>query len=396
MTEDYGKNWKLITEGINNTHFARVIRADHKRPGLLYAGTEYGMYISYDYGAHWKPFQLNLPVVPITDLIIKNNDLVIATQGRAFWVLDDLGVVQANREECLGKRLHIFPINEAYRMSGYVDSNIKNGGMNPPNGVVINYYLKDVTDSSMVSVSIYDRLHKVVKTFMKDAKEKQNQMTFVNGMNRLVWDMQYEPGEKIEGMILWNGFAGGPKAAPGKYSARFRYGADSADIDFVIRGNPNYKQSDEASQEQVDFLIKVRDKFNDIQKAIKNIRSLRNQINELTGKVDTVLSKELKPLADSINKQMTVIEEALYQTKAKAGEDILNFPMRLNDRMSALYNVAASGNNPPTQQVKDAFTELSTETDVQLEKLKKIVKDDLRSFNQLILDKKVQVIKVKD
>jgi photosystem II stability/assembly factor-like uncharacterized protein len=396
MTENYGKTWKLITNGIDKMHFTRVVRADHKRPGLLYAGTEYGMYISYNYGAEWKKFQLNLPVVPITDLTLKNNDLVVATQGRSFWVLDDLTMVQNYKDEYLKKNLFVFPVNDAYRMNGYVDSNIHNGGMNPPNGVVINFYLKDVNDSSKVSVTIFDQQRKAIKIFAKDAKDKKDQLTFLNGMNRQVWDMEYEPGEKIEGMVLWNGNAGGPKAAPGRYSARVRYGNDSVDVGFVVRGDPNYKVTDEEYQQQVDFLLKVRDKFNDIQKGVKNIRSIRNQINDLMGKVDTIAAKDLKPAADSINKRMTTIEEALYQTKAKAGEDILNFPMRLNDRMAALYHVAASGNNPPTQQVKDAFSELSTETDVQLDKLKKIMSEDLKGFNQMIIDKKIQVIKVKE
>jgi len=396
MTGDYGKTWKLITNGIDKMHFTRVVRADHKRPGLLYAGTEYGMYISYDYGADWKKFQLNLPVVPITDLTIKNNDLVVATQGRAFWILDDLGVVQGNKEECLSSNLYVLPVNDAYRMNGYVDSNIRNGGMNPPNGAVINYFLKDATDSSKVSVTIYDEQHKPVKTFSRDAKEKQNQMAFGSGMNQLVWDMQYEPGDKIEGMVLWNGNAGGPKAAPGKYSARIRYGNDSVDAPFVIKADPNYKMTDMAYQEQVTFLLQVRDKFNDIQKAVKNIRVIRTQINDLLARVDTNNKKELKPLADSINKKLTTIEESLYQTKAKAGEDILNFPMRLNDRMAALYNVAASGNNPPTQQVKDAFNELSAETDIQLARLEKTETEEVRAFNKMIIDKRISVIGVKD
>jgi photosystem II stability/assembly factor-like uncharacterized protein len=192
MTEDYGKTWKLITNGIEKTHFARVVRADHKRPGLLYAGTEYGMYLSYNYGASWKHFQLNLPVVPVTDLTIKNNDLVVATQGRAFWVLDDLGTAQGNKEDCLGKTLCVLPVNDAWRMSGYVDSNIRNGGMNPPNGVVINYFLKGINDSSAVTVTVYDREHKVVKSFSKATKEKHDQLSFKEGMNQLVWDMRRE------------------------------------------------------------------------------------------------------------------------------------------------------------------------------------------------------------
>jgi crotonobetainyl-CoA:carnitine CoA-transferase CaiB-like acyl-CoA transferase len=215
-------------------------------------------------------------------------------------------------------------------------------------------------------------------------------------MNRFVWDMQYEPAEKIEGMVLWNGVPGGPKAAPGRYTAVVKCGRDSMAVPVMIKGDPNYKVSDEQYQEQVAFLLSVRDKFNDIQKAVKNIRSLRSQISEFTGKADTADVKSIRQLGDSISKQLTVIEEALYQTKAKAGQDILNYPMRLNDRMAALYNVAASGNNAPTRQVKDAFGELCTEVDGQLGKLKKIQEIELKALNKLILDKRVEVIGVKN
>jgi hypothetical protein len=207
--------------------------------------------------------------------------------------------------------------------------------------------------------------------------------------------MGYAPGEKIEGMVLWHGNAGGPKAAPGKYSATFIYGKDSVTAPFAIKSDPNYKMDEEGYREQVGFLLGVRDKFNDIQHAVKNIRSLRSQLNDLTGKMDTVNTKEMKPFADSINKKLTVIEEALYQTKAKAGQDILNYPMRLNDRMAALYNVASSGNNAPTRQVKDAFAALCGETDTQLDKLKKVTADEVKDFNKMVLDRRVQVIMVK-
>ncbi len=354
------------------------------------------MYISYNAGASWKKFQLNLPVVPITDMAIKNNDLIVATQGRAFWILDDLGIVQSDKSAILGSRLHVLPVNEAYRMSGGVDSNIRNGGMNPPNGVVFNYYLKDITDSSVITLSILDQQGKKVKTFSRNGKEKDGKLEVSNGMNRLVWDMQNEPGERIDGMILWSGGAGGPKSAPGSYKARFRYGSDSVEVPFVIKSDPNYKIPDEEYREQVNFLLQVRDKYNEVQRSIKNIRSMRAQINDLVGKMDTIVAKEFKPMSDSINKRLTAVEEAMYQTKVKAGQDILNYPMRLNDRLGGLYNVAASGNNAPTQQVKDAFKELSNECDVQLNKLKAITDTDVKSFNNLIIDKRIPVIGVRN
>lgn len=402
-TEDYGKTWKRITNGIDNMHFTRALRADKKRPGLLYAGTEYGMYISYDDGANWKKFQLNLPIVPITDLTIKENDLIVATQGRSFWVLDDLSVIQQKDAELLNKNLHVFAVNDAYRTEGGGGRRMRgqagtqpNMGENPASGVVFNYYLKGADDSSKVSITVFDKQGKPIKTFSKNAKAITDKIDFNSGMNQFVWDMNYPPAETVEGLILWNGRISTAKAAPGKYSARFRYGKDSVDVPFVIKADPNYKMTEADYDAQVDFLLQVRDKFSEVQVAIKNIRSLRSQINEFTAKLEPgESSKEIKKMADSINKQMTAVEEALYQTKSKSGQDVLNFPIRLNDKLAGLYGVASSGQNPPSKQAREVFADLGAQSDVQLTKLKKIMDTDLKAFNKMINDKQLPVIGVK-
>lgn len=402
-TEDYGKTWKRITNGIDNMHFTRALRADKKRPGLLYAGTEYGMYISYDDGANWKKFQLNLPIVPITDLTIKENDLIVATQGRSFWVLDDLSVIQQKDAELLNKNLHVFAVNDAYRTEGGGGRRMRgqagsqpNMGENPASGVVFNYYLKGADDSSKVSITVFDKQGKPIKTFSKNAKAVTDKIDFNSGMNQFVWDMNYPPAETVEGLILWNGRISTAKAAPGKYSARFRYGKDSVDVPFVIKADPNYKMTEADYDAQVDFLLQVRDKFSEVQVAIKNIRSLRSQINEFTAKLEPgESSKEIKKMADSINKQMTAVEEALYQTKSKSGQDVLNFPIRLNDKLAGLYGVASSGQNPPSKQAREVFADLGAQSDVQLTKLKKIMDTDLKAFNKMINDKQLPVIGVK-
>jgi photosystem II stability/assembly factor-like uncharacterized protein len=394
-TADYGKTWVKITNGIAPNHFARCLRADKKVKGLLYAGTEYGMYISYDDGANWKPFQLNLPLVPITDLTIKENDLVVATQGRAFWVLDDLSVVQQKATDIVNKNLHVFAINDAYRFDGTQNVNAKNAGMNPPNGTVINYWLKNVVDSPKVSIEILDKNKKQIKLFATNAKEKENKIDVTKGMNQFVWDMLYAPAEKIEGQILWHGTVPGPKAAPGTYFYKIKADTDSAEGSFVIKANPVYKLSQQDYEDQFSFLITIRDKFNDIQKAQKNILDVRKQINEFTGKQGKDLPKEIKQQADTINKQMTVIEEALHQTKAKSGQDVLNFPIRLDDKISGLYDFASSGNAAPAKQVKDTYAELSAQVDVQLNALKKLLEDDVAKLNALIREKALPVIGLK-
>ncbi len=357
------------------------------------------MYISYDYGSNWKKFQLNLPIVPITDLTIKENDLIVATQGRAFWVIDDLSVLQQREKNIFDKKLFVFGVNDSYRMEGSGGRRRHNmpmnAGINPPNGVVFNYWLNDVNDSSKVSISVFDKNGALIKTFTKDAKEENNRLEFNKGMNQFVWDMFYPPAEKIDGLILWNGNVEGPKAAPGRYKARFRYSNDSTDVSFVIKGDPNYAMTDADYDAQVGMLLQIRDKFSEIQKAIKDIRVIRSQINDFTSRMDTAKDKDVKKIADSISKHITTIEEALYQTKSKSGQDVLNFPIRLNDKIAGLYDVAASGYHVPSKPVKEAFADLSSLADAQLNQLKKIMTEDLATLNKRINEKQLPVIGLK-
>ena len=382
-TEDYGKTWKLIVNGIDKMHFTRCLRADQKRPGLLYAGTEFGMYISYDDGASWKPFQLNLPVVPITDLTIKNNDLVVATQGRAFWVIDDLTTIQQLNKDVASKNLMVFPVNDAYRMQGGgfggFGGTTRNAGNNPPNGTVINYWVKEWNDSAKSSLTIYNSSRDTIKTFTSDSKDNTRKLDVSPGMNQFVWDMLYSEGERIEGMILWNGVPGGIKAAPGEYYAKLKTGKDSMEVPFKILADPNYKISQADYQEQFNFLVKARDKFNEVQKAIKEIRTLRGQINDFTGRAGVDLPKDIKQFADSINKQMTTIEETLYQTKSKSGQDVLNFPIRINDKLSGVFDAANSGMQAPSKQVKEVYNELSVQADAEIANLKGLKKWTFRT-----------------
>ena len=396
-TEDYGKTWKLITNGINKMHFTRAMRADHKRAGLLYAGTEFGMYISFDDGANWKPFQLDMPVVPITDMTIKENDLIIATQGRSFYVLDDLSVLQQVKAEVAAKNLHVFDVNPAWRVQASPFSRFfgapRNVGANPPAGVVINFHAANVTDSTKASVTIMDKNKKLIKTFATDAKE--NKLEISKGLNQFNWDLNYPPAESTEGMILWTGTPGAITAAPGTYYAKVKVGTDSAEVPFTIVADPNYKISQADYEEQFNFLMTIQNKFNEIQKGIKDIRALRTQINEFIARQGKDCPKEVKDMATAITKELTAIEETLYQTKSKSGQDPLNFPIRINDKMSGLFDVVNSGVAAPSKQSKEFYAELSAQADAQLNKLKKIVSEDVPKFNQLIREKSLNVIGVK-
>lgn len=395
-TEDYGATWKLITNGINKMHFTRAVRADHKRSGLLFAGTEFGMYISFDGGANWKSFQLNMPVVPVTDLTIKENDLIITTQGRGIYVLDDVSVLQQLKPGIADKNLFVFQPKPGYRMQvnrfARFFSAPKNAGANPPGGMVIPFYVKGITDSTKATISVLDKNKKLIRSFTTDGKDK---IEITNGLNQFGWDLQYPPAESAEGMILWNGTPGAITAPPGMYYVKFMIGADSSEIPFELKSDPTYTATQSDYEEQFELLNAIQNKFNEVQKSIKDIRTLRTQINDFIARQGKDCPKEVKEMATAINKELTSIEESLYQTKSKSGQDPLNFPIRINDKLSGLFDVVNSGMNAPSKQSKEVFADLSNQADVQINKLKKIISEELPKFNQLIREKGLPVIGLK-
>lgn len=396
-TEDYGKTWKKIDNGINQLHFTRALRADKKRAGLLYAGTEYGMYISYNDGETWSSFQLNLPVVPITDLAIKNNDLIVGTQGRSIYILDDVSVLQQKNDDLANKNLHVFSPAPAYRMIGvssFGRSN-PNAGTNPANGISIPMFIKDVNDSSKYSISIYTNKNELIKTFTKDSKTDKLELN--KGMNNFVWDMNYPAAEKIpEGYIVWNGNLPAPKAAPGNYTAKVKVDKDSSTINFTILAEPQYPISQAEYEQQLATQIMIRDKFSEVIKQLTKIKDLRNNLNAYKELLGNDGPKDVKQLADSIIKKITTIEEALHQTKAKSGQDVLNFPIRLDDKLSGLYDQANAGRGAPNKQVLEVFQVLGSQVDAQVAAFKNVLANELESLNRIIHDKRLPVIGVKE
>ncbi|MES2647551.1 MAG: glycosyl hydrolase [Bacteroidota bacterium] len=397
-TEDYGKSWKRIDNGINRMHFTRTLRADHKKPGLLYAGTEYGMYISYNDGDTWNPFQLNLPMVPITDLTIKNNDLIVGTQGRSIYILDDLSVVQQQSNAVTAKTIHVFSPDTAIRMEsggGFAaPRSNSNAGENPPPGISIPFWLKNAPDTMKVFASVYDKSGKLVRADSTNAKDTK--FTIKPGLNRFIWDFKYPEGEKPQdGLIIWNREKMAPMAVPGTYIARIKAGKDSAETVFSIKADPNYKVSQAEYEDQFSLLLKGRDKFSETMKALKNINDLRKQMTDFEDRIGKDFPKEIKTEMDSIRKKLTSVEEALHQTKAKSGQDVLNYPIKLDDKLSGIYGIAAAGYGAPAKQVKEAYETVATDIDAQLKKLQAVLKDDLPALNKMIREKNLPLIAVK-
>lgn len=393
-TTDFGKSWEKIVNGINEKHFSRVVRADAKRKGLLFAGTEEGIYISFNDGKNWQTFQQNLPIVPITDITIKNEDLIIATQGRSFWMIDDISPLRMLNAEVMKKNFHLYEPRETFRIGGRGGGDVITSGKNLSGGVILNYYFKDMPDSNGVELKIVDGNGELIRSYKPKAKELGDRLPIRKGMQRFIWNMRYPDAEKFDGIILWNGGGlTGPLAIPGKYSAVLVYGKDSISVPFTIVKDPRSSSTQEDLQAQFDFVLSTRDKLTETHKAIKQIRNIRQQIKGVNERIkDLKNADEVKKFGEEINKKITSVEEVLYQTKSKSGQDVLNFPIQLNDKLSGVNESVSSGEFRPTEQSYAVKKDLESRIDAELKKLKGVVDNDIPRFNKLVEEVKVPAV----
>jgi Mg2+ and Co2+ transporter CorA len=270
----------------------------------------------------------------------------------------------------------------------------KNVGKNPPKGAVIPFYLKSAPDSLKGSVTVMDKNRNVIKTFSTDSKD--NKLEVKEGLNMFAWDLNYPEGEKVpETVILWNRARMVTMAPPGEYIAKFKMGNDSAETKFTVLADPNYKVTQEEYEAQFNFLRKAQGKFDEVIKAQKDMGELRKQMTDLTSRWGKDCPKEIKDMTESIGKKITGIEEALHQTKAKSGQDVLNFPIKLDDKLSSVYRVAATGQGAPTKQVLEAYEVVASQIDAELAKLKDIMNNEVPKLNGLIREKSLPVIGLK-
>jgi hypothetical protein len=406
-TKDYGKTWIKITDGIPKDHFTRVIRADRTVQGILYAGTEQGMYISFDDGANWQSFQLNLPVVPITDLVIKDNHLLAATQGRSIWSVDDLSALQqlVTRSPDSASPF-LFKPAPAFRMRGGSSKGSKLAGENHPNGTLIHFVLPaKPSEKDTVTLAVLENDGDTIRVFStvfnKSGASPMKPMfaplsDLKAGANLFVWNMRYPDAEKFDGMILWSYDLEGTKAVPGKYKVRLTASGKTVEESFEIVRDPRTGVSDDQFMAQFSFVQSVGAKLTEAHRAIREIRSARTKLQSLKGEVaDVDRYKEIVSLISAIDSSMTKVEEALYQTKNRSSQDPLNYPVRLNDKLANLMGLNVGGDFPPTSQSLEVRDYLFKLTDEQLNIWKTLKLQDIPRLNQLIRTSGVDFINIK-
>ncbi|MCB8945346.1 MAG: glycosyl hydrolase [Ardenticatenaceae bacterium] len=415
-TNDYGATWQLITNGIPDADFTRVVREDPGRRGLLYAGTETAVYVSFDDGANWQSLQANLPVCPVYDLLVKENDLVAATHGRSFWILDDVTQLHQMSEAMAGETAVLLRPRDTYRLPNalftrafdssvpdnkqymimlgvtatyYVRQNdfgereytMLDAGQDPPQGVAIHYYFKENPESE-VTLTLLDGDGHEIRSFSSTKPEGDDKVQVVRaaaGMNRFVWDTQYPDATKIKGDTTVG--VTGPMAAPGRYQVRLAVGDWAQTADFHILTDPRIKATQADLEAKFKLMLQIRNKQSATHEAINQLRDVREQVD---GWLKRVRDEAVRAKGEGLKEALTAVEENLVQTKAKTRSDFLNYPSMLVNKLADMPSVMASSDSAPTKQTYEVFAHLSAQIDEQVDNLQEILATDVPAFNALV------------
>ncbi len=435
-TSDYGATWTKITGGIAENDFTRVIREDPARRGLLYAGTETGIHVSFDDGAHWQSLRLNLPVVPIHDLVVKDSDLVVATHGRSFWILDDITPLRQASNDVHQLPVFLFKprptiqfmVNYGYsraassgnffrdsdntqivarrfeRPGGIFLERPLNAGQNPPSGVIVYYNLAEKPEGE-VKLAFLDAAGNEIRSYTSKAErkkaadptdeeeEEEKQEPNVpneSGSNRFVWNMRYPDPHKVDGYVASEGAMSGPVVAPGIYQVRLTVGDSSLVETFEVRPDPRVSATQADLEAQLALHLKIRDKLSETHDAINTLRNVRRQVDDwLKWTQEQPVHEQLADLGKSIKEQLKAVEDELIQSKAKTRQDTLNHPAKLNGKLAGLAGVVASAQAAPTRQSYEVLDDLSRRIDAQLQRLQAVIDGDVAAFNAVLREREV-------
>jgi len=394
-TDDYGQTWTKIVSGVAPNHYARAIREDTVREKMLYLGTEHGIYVSFDDGARWQSLNQNLPDTPVHDIKVEARDLVIATHGRGFYVMDNVSPLRQwplmNDQDTAP--LHLFKPNDALR------------GLDQ--SLAIDYSLK--APAQKITIEFLDAQGNAVRTFTGAAADAKpaaapSPADFFRprdpvpplsaGMHRLNWDLRYKSATDIPGLIMWAASTRGPIAPPGSYQVRVTADGNTATQPFSIRRETHVLAdvTDADLQKEFDLAMQISKKASQANEAVLLVRGIRPQIDDRRNKLDSRTGPTAKAL-DKLENQLTTVETTLYQVKNQSSEDPLNYPIKLNNKVSAVQGVVETGDSAPTSQSVEVFNMLAGQVDLQLTALDTAVNVDLPQVNQMLQRQKVEPIK---
>jgi photosystem II stability/assembly factor-like uncharacterized protein len=407
-TTDAGKTWTAITTGIPEGANVHAVREDPTRRGLLYAGTELGMFVSFDDGAHWQPLQLNLPVSPIHDLVVKDDDLVVATHGRSFWILDDITPLRQVNAQSAQMDAILYQPQTALRL--HYPSEIDKRqpvGENPPAGAIINYFLKTAAEDE-VTLDILDAQGKLVRHLSSKEKKENDQppewpdqveaprtIPAVEGMNRFAWDLHYDDPIQTPGAFYAGEVPRGPLALPGNYQVKLTVAGKSQTAPLHLAIDPRIKDAEAALPKQFELSSEVASRIGELHQAANEIRDVKTQIQSLHKRFGE--EERLKPAltaADELAKKMSAVEEQLIQVNMKGSEGNLAFPNMLNEAFYTFGRTIDYADYGPTRPQYDVFKMLSDRLDEQLKKWGQIKADEVPRIAALIKQMELPAISV--
>ncbi len=408
-TDDYGASWSLITggtDGIPADHFVRVVREDPDRKGLLYAGTEFGLFLSFDDGKTWKSFQQNLPITPITDMVLTGQDLVVATQGRSFWILDDVTPLHSMTPEIAEAAAHLFAPRTTYRFGGGGGFGDRGSGTNPPSGVILYYLLGEEIEGEL-RLEILHADGAVLRTLSSEKEEPQapspwrrffpemagsRKLAAEKGLNRYVWNLRRHDAELVDDAVLW-GMARGPIVPPGSYQGRLSHGDWSQTVDIQLVKDPRVEVGQADLIAQYELATEIWEALSESHQALGRIRDMRSQVEELTQRLDKAgYGDGIAELAETIGDQLTAIEEKIYQTRNESSQDILNYPPRLDNKILDVMSSVQSADARPTDGAIELFRDLRSELDGYLAELDGVVSEEIAQLNRLVREKSAPAV----
>jgi len=425
-TSDYGASWTRINAGIPEGAFVRAVREDPKRKGLLYAATERGVYVSFDDGAHWRSLQINLPPAPVHDLVVKNDDLVLATHGRSFWILDDVSPLRQYADAITAEDVHLYQPATAYRVhSGEVPPHFSFSGKNPPNGAVIYYYLKpapkpeakqletqhseikqevriEILDATGVVIRNYSssKLEPLDEPLDPEDKKPEKQIKPEEGLNRFVWNLRYEEADRVPGYFLWEYGDGakGPLALPGKYQVRLTANGKTSTAPFEVKIDPRVTTAQSDLEKQFKLQMDVREQLNRVYDAVNQIQDVREQLYALKKRlVPGDSSKTLSDGATALDAKLIAVRDPLINLKITASEDSLAYIPGLDGRLAFLaMSVAGFADSAPTEAQYKEFDKLKKQTDELLANWDQVRNADITTFQKLAAEQNVHSIYVPD